>query len=150
MLNMTASGTLVMGIWSLLKTFMSIFGDMGDELRTDEMPYFIAVLGVTIVFAAMFVIGISFRFIVWKGARREAESGKKGNGYIVCAVLLMAFGIYTCSSFIRKLIRGESDGYDIMEIILDITSFIILLQLLICAFSLRKVRREIADIRGEL
>lgn len=150
MLKMTANGTLVMGIWSLLKTFMNVFGDMGDELRTDEMPYFIAVLGVTIVFVVMFVIGISFRFIVWKGARREAESGKKRNGYIVCTVLLMAFGVYIGSSFIRKIIRGEAGGYDIIEIVLDITSFIILLQLLICAFRLRKVRKEIANIGGEL
>ena len=150
MLKLTASGTLVMGIWSLLKTFMSVFGEMGDDLRTGEMPYFIAVLGVAIVFTVMFVITISFRFIVWKGARREAEGGEKRNGYIVCAVLLMVFGVYTGGAFIREVISGEADGYDITNFILDITSFIILLQLLICTFRLRKVRKDIADIRGEL
>ena len=149
-LKLTGSGTLVMGIWSLLKTFLSVSGEMGDKIRSDEMPYFIAVFGVTIVFVVMFVIGISLRYIVWKGARRESAGGRKRNGYIVCALVLMAYGVYVVWGFISNLINGETDGYAITKLIFDVTSFIILMELLISAFRLRKVRAEIADTGGKL
>ena len=149
-LKLTGSGTLVMGIWSLLKTFLNVFGEMGDELRAEEMPYFIAVFGVAIVFAVIFVIGISLRYIVWKGSRRESAGGRKRNGYIVCAVLLMAYGVYAFGRFIQKLAGKEIAEYDVAKLIFDITSFVILLELLISAFRLRKIRKEIADTGGKL
>ena len=143
-LRLTAGGTLVMGIWSLIKAFMQMLGEIGDDLHSGELPYFISLFSAVFVFAVFFVIAISFRFIIWKSASKEAEDGKKRNGYIVCALALMAYGIYSVAYFIQKVISKDVDGYDITKLIFDMTSFVILCELLHCVFRLRKVRDEIA------
>ena len=141
-LKLTAGGTLVMGIWSLLKIFMNVFGDM--EVSADGIPHVIAAFGVAMVFIAMFVIGISLRYMVWRGACREAADGKKRNGFIVCAFLIMIYDVYTVAGFIEDMISGNTAEYDITTLVFDITSFIILLELVVSAFKLRKVRKETA------
>ena len=144
MLKLTASGTLYMGIWSFLKAFMSVFGDMKAEMKEGSIPYAIAVIGVAAVFAVIFVIGISFRYLVWRGAHKEAETGQIRNGYVLCAVFLIAYGVYAIGSFICSIIGNGADGSDITKVIFDITSFAILCELLFSVFKLRKVRRGIA------
>ena len=67
-LKLTANGTLVMGIWNLIKCFMGMIGDMGSEIIADEVPLLIAIFGSAVVFAFFFMIGISLRYLVWRGA----------------------------------------------------------------------------------
>ena len=142
-LKLTADGTLIMGIWSLIKTFMETLRDTGSELIAGGIPALIAIFGSVFVFALFFVIGISFRFMIWRGARREADSGRKRNGYIACAVILLALGLYEVTSFIYWAVWKGTDAQDVLRFIFDATSFIILCELLASAFRLRKVREEI-------
>ena len=145
-LKLTAGGTFVMGIWSLIKAFMEVLGEIGDEFHSNGLPYFANLFGVAIVFAVFFCIAILFRFIIWKSASKEAEDGKKRNGYIACAVFLMAYGVYSVVYFIQKAKSKDVSGYDITKLIFDLTSFVILCELLHSAFKLRKVREEIAEV----
>ena len=142
-LKLTARGTLIMGIWSLIKCFMGMLGEMGSELIGDEVPLLIAIFGSVLVLSFFFIFGISFRYLVWRGACREAASGQSKNGYIVCAIILLAYGVYAVAYFIYKAVRKEVDVQDILKFIFDVTSFVILCELIASAFELRKVRKEI-------
>ena len=53
-LKLTANGTLIMGIWSLIKCFMEMIGDMGSEILADEVPLLIAIFGSAVVIAFFF------------------------------------------------------------------------------------------------
>ena len=144
-LKTTASGTLVMGIWSILRTFLSTFDNLGDIFSTKGGELAAAIFGATIVFVLFFVIGISFRYMIWRGAVREAEDGKKRYWYIVCALVLVTYGIYAVGSFIYKLIdTREIEVEGIIIFVFDLTSFILLCELLNSSFRLRKARKEMA------
>ena len=151
-LKLTANGTLIMGIWSLIKCFMEMIGDMGSEILADEVPLLIAIFGSAVVIGFFFMIGISFRYLVWRGACKEAASGKSTNGYIACAIILLAYGVYAVAYFIYHAVRKEADVQGVLKLIFDVTSFIILCELIASAFRLRKVRKEIAarETGGEL
>lgn len=151
-LKLTANGTLVMGIWNLIKCFMGMIGDMGSEIIADEVPLLIAIFGSAVVFAFFFMIGISLRYLVWRGACREASSGQSKNGYIVCAIILLAYGVYAVAYFIYQAVRKEADVQAVLKLIFDVTSFVFLCELIASAFRLRKVRKEITarESGGEL
>ena len=144
-LKLTAGGTLAMGIWSLIKAFLEMFSEMGDDLGFEGLPLFISAFGAVFVFAVFFVIAISLRYMIWKGASKEAEDGKKRNGYIVCAIVIMAYVVYAVVYFVQKVINKDADGYEITKLIFDITSFVFLCELLHSTFELRKTRKEIAE-----
>ena len=105
-----------------------------------------------LLFAFFFVIGISFRYIIWRGARREAESGRKRNGYIVLAFFLLTYGVYAIVSFIYRAAVKGTDAQDVLKFVFDATSFAILCELISSAFRLRKVRDELKALGsgGEL
>ena len=151
-LKLTATGTLIMGIWSLIKCFMGMLGEMGSELIGDEVPLLIAIFGSVFAFALFFVIGISFRYMIWRGARKEADSGRKRNGYIACAIILLAYGLYEVASFIYRAVWKGTDAQDVLRLIFDATSLIIVCELIASAFRLRIVRDELeaAETGGNL
>ena len=151
-LKLTADGTLIMGIWSLIKGYMETLSDMGSELIAGGIPVLIAIFGSVFAFALFFVIGISFRYMIWRGARKEADSGRKRNGYIACAIILLAYGVYAVAYFIYQAVRKEADVQGVLKLIFDVTSFIILCELIASAFRLRKVRKGITarESGGEL
>lgn len=117
-LKLTARGTLIMGIWSLIKSFMGVLGDMENELMAEEVPVLIAIFGSALGFAFFFVIGISFRYIIWRGARREAESGRKRNGYIILAFFLLTYGVYAIASFVYRAAVKGTDAQDVLKFVL--------------------------------
>lgn len=146
MLSLTAGGTLVMGIWSFVKTFMLSFSEIRSGVQTEGIPTVITVFGTALVFAFFFVIVIMFRFIIWKGASGEARDGKERNAYITCAVVLIAFEVYNIFSFIRRVISKDMEGHDLTTMIFDLTSLVILCELLHYAFRLRKTRKENSEV----
>ena len=144
-LKSTARGTLIMGIWSLIKSFMGMLGENASAFKASGDPALIAIFGSVVVFAVVFVIGISLRFIICRGACREAASGKKKNGYIVCAIMLLTYGVYAVAYFIYQVFSKNADAQDILKFVFDVTSFVILCELIASAYRLRKVRDELED-----
>ena len=61
-LKLTADGTLIMGIWSLIKGYMETLSDMGSELIAGGIPVLIAIFGsVFCVTEASFPLCLCFR-----------------------------------------------------------------------------------------
>ena len=145
LLILTANGTLLMSIWSLLLFLMNILGKWEDEFMADFMTKIISAVGTVFVFAVTFAIAVLFRYIVWRGGRKEAENGQKRNGYLAVAILLTVYDAYAIVSFAYLVINKTVDGYAFLSFIFDATSFLILCQLLFSAFKIRKVRNMIAN-----
>ena len=145
LLKLTSTGTFVMGIWNVIKVFMGMFSDIGDELLPEGIPVAVSVFGNVIILGFFFFLAISFRYFIWKGAGKEVRDGKERYGYIVCAIILMAYGVFAIASFIRHLVNNDFTGYDITKFIFDLTSMFFLSEMLYSAFKLRKVRIEIAE-----
>lgn len=131
LLKLTAGGTLVMGIWSMLKILMNTFT--------------IPVSGAA-SFAVLFAIVIFLRYTVWTGASKEANDGKRRTDYIACTLILLAYGVFTVIRLIRDLISRAVTGQDISGFIFDLTSMILLCEVLHSAFRLRKVREGTAEV----
>ena len=142
LLKVTAAGTLYMGLWSAIKLFMDMQERIGDQFKTSIGIYILSLFVSAIIFAIVFVIEMSFRYVIWKGARREAEEGYKNNRYIVCAYFLMAYGVYAVGFFIYQVITSKATGESVVKLFFDVTSFIILYELVISAYKLRKLRAE--------
>ena len=145
LLRLTSTGTFVMGLWNVIKIFMNMFSDIGDELLPEGVPVAVSVFGDAIILGFFFVVAISFRYFIWRSAGKEVSDGKKRYGYIVCAIVLMAYGVYAIVSFIRKVIDNDFTGFDITKFVFDFTSMIFLSELLYSAFKLREVRKELAE-----
>ena len=83
MLKMTAGGTLIMGIWSLIKSFMGMLDDMRSDFIADQVPVLIAIFGSVLVFAFFF----HYRDLIQvHGLERclQGSSGRKEEERIHC------------------------------------------------------------------
>jgi hypothetical protein len=145
LLKLTSTGTFVMGIWNVIKIFMDMFIDTEDIFLPEGVPIAISVVIDAIILGFFFILAISFRYLIWKGAGKEVSDGKEWYGYIVCAIVLMIYDVYAIVSFIRSLVNNDFTGYDITKFVFDLTSMIFLSELLYSAFKLRKVRKKIAE-----
>ena len=145
LLKLTSTGTFVMGIWNVIKIFMDMFIDTEDIFLPEGVPIAISVVIDAIILGFFFILAISFRYLIWKDAGKEVSDGKERYGYIVCAIVLMIYGVYAIVSFIRSLVNNDFTGYDITKFVFDLTSMIFLSELLYSAFKLRKVRKKIAE-----
>lgn len=148
-LKVTAGGILILGFWAVIQSALIALsnGTLSPENLPDDVKVakFVHVIVVTLFIIIFSVIILSLRFIIIKGAIREADKGIAKNGYLIVAVYLMIIGILSLIFFVHELFGdGEIKFSDFIILVLDLTSFALLLELFIAAKKLRKVRAEIA------
>lgn len=149
-LKVTAGGILILGFWAVIQTALIALsnGTLSPENLSDDVKIakFVNAIVVTLFIIILSVIILSLRFIIIKGAVREADKGIARNGYLVVAVYLMLIGLWSLLFFVRALFGdGDIKFSDFVILVLDLTSFALLLELFIAAKKLRKVRAEIAN-----
>lgn len=144
LLSLTAVWTFMMGIFNLLECIMSVLGGLGDEFKTSGLVFLISVFVVVILSIVFASVQILFRYMIWKGARKEAEKGQEKNGYLAVAVLLTALGAYKTGMFIYRIFFKTVESAEVAEFLFGLMSLIVLCELLFSVFKLRKVRREMA------
>ena len=158
-LKVTANGIMYMGIWSFIKTFMGILDEIKSDVMLSELEGTIAIIANAIVimfiFLIVLVLDLSLRFIIWRGALSEATTGKKKNAFVVSTVILMCYGAYAIGAFFHLLITEKRvEGDDVIKLVFDVTSLVLLWWVLAAAFKLRKTREELSisntsDNKGE-
>lgn len=145
-LKATAGGIMMLGLWAVIQTLIWALtsGDF-NEIEGDITPFAKALIITFFIFIFSGIV-LSFRFIILRGAKREADYGIKKNGYLGVAVYLMLVGLYSFGFFIYRAF-GDKDleANDVITVILDMTAFVLLLELFIYAKKLRKIRAEIAE-----
>ena len=151
-LRSLALGITVFGLWSVLKAAVTAFLIPVEKMLDEEtlafftesgMRYviYIILLVVVLVFAAIDLIP---RFYVARKARRESLGENPGKAWMVWALVL--FVIWAAIDiaeiiFFPKLLEQTSTGRldTIISLVLDITATVILGELCLTAFRIRKI-----------
>lgn len=147
--TLTAKGILLMGLWSFIKGFVIFMSDLREGIVNEfgggaAAIIASAILGI-IFFIIFLVADISFRYIIWKNAAAEVKKGVKKKSVVVFTVILMIYGAYIIMYFFYRVFKGEKiTGDDVIALVFDVTSFVLLWNMLASLFKLRKVRDEIA------
>lgn len=135
-------GVIAFGVWSTIKAVLytafnteSLLGESaGDNLVT---------LALWIIMAFILAIDLSLRLYVGLNAIAEGRERKRKTGYIVMA-LLMALGNFVSVAAELYFIRStESIGTVIVTIVVDLTSGIMLTEMVVSAIRAKQLHRMI-------
>ena len=143
LLTVSGLGVIIFGLWTVLKTILLLFL---QEDMLDDLPdgLFYRVLFFTLV-GGVLLIDFLIRLFVGLSARAEGFGKKKGYGYIVVAILI---AIASLASLV--LIFFDIADRSILELIVsfivEATSMIATVELLVAAFTVKKLKKELGEV----
>ena len=152
-LMVVGSGVILFGIWSVVKALLqgnASFSNMLAEARLEDagleelgfgdLSWLVAALAAAFVLIAL-LLDLSIRIFVGMSARAEGRGKKQGPVYLVLSVLLLALsGVFICS-YLIMLFHGSDQVMDAdAAILVELTSFVTLLQMILSAVRVRRAR----------
>ena len=143
LLTVSGLGVIIFGLWTVLKTILLLF--MQEDML-DDLPdgLFYRVLFFTLI-GGVLLIDFLIRLFVGLSARAEGFGKKKGYGYIVVAILI---AIASLASLV--LIFFDTADRSILELIVSLiveaTSMIATVELLVAAFTVKKLKKELGEV----
>ncbi len=143
LLTVSGLGVIIFGLWTVLKTILLLF--LQEDL-VDDLPdgLFYRVLFFTLI-GGVLLIDFLIRLFVGLSARAEGFGKKKGYGYIVVAILI---AIASLASLV--LIFFDTADRSILELIVsfivEATSMIATVELLVAAFTVKKLKKELGEV----
>lgn len=149
-LKVTSNGVIILGLWSILKTFLMMVSDYDVEGLEDFERTTFNVVALCIIFAIVLAIDFRFRLVIWRGARVEAYGRKKNNRYLVLAFFLILVSAFSMVSIVVGFINGDEKDFSLTltSLIVETTSFVILCELVYSGIKMRRIRAEIAESEG--
>lgn len=150
----TANGILTFGIWSILKGIGITVTDL-DNLTGDviEAAGNDKVLGIGIfVFFLIIAILIDlwFRLLVWKKAKKEASGEGRSNLLIIVTVLMIIGSIVSIGFSAYSIVKLKKDFFQsLVSIVVDLTSGVLMIELLTAVFILRRLMPSGSDPQSE-
>lgn len=165
-LVIVGTGVIIMGFWSVAKSIMMCTIDKGKletlvEKLVNESGYdkeiasYITVSNVmllaTIITLLVTFTGLSVRMYIGKCALAEGKGKKRGNLYLLMAILLaltngifLLFNIYSIiSTEEASLGTAMNIANDIVTIIVDLTCLITTLVMIRSVIKLRKITKKL-------
>ena len=151
LLVVSGTGVIIFGAWSVLKTILVFLmqKDMIEAIFTKlSVTTTVKVITIIIVVSIM-VIDFLIRLFVGRSARAEGFGQKKGYAYIIFAVLL---AIGSVSSLVLLFSDAESLKLDsilqtVVSLIVETTSIIVTVELLVAAFTVKKLQKETGEVK---
>lgn len=143
LLTVSGLGVIIFGLWTVLKTILLLFL---QEDMVDDLPdgLFYRVLFFTLI-GGVLLIDFLIRLFVGLSARAEGFGKKKGYGYIVVAILI---AIASLASLV--LIFFDTADRSVLELIVsfivEATSMIATVELLVAAFTVKKLKKELGEV----
>ena len=143
LLTVSGLGVIIFGLWTVLKTILLLFL---QENMVDDLPdgLFYRVLFFTLI-GGVLLIDFLIRLFVGLSARAEGFGKKKGYGYIVVAILI---AIASLASLV--LIFFDTADRSILELIVsfivEATSTIATVELLVAAFTVKRLKKELGEV----
>ncbi len=150
-LMVTGAGIMVLGVWSLVKTVMVaafrtddslhvMFNEIMTETEGDTYKAIVVFIVAAAIVLVVATVILSFHFYVFVNASREGRGGKKKNLYLVVAGLMICVSVFSMVSLIINFRSGESGIFDtFVSLVLEVTSFILLVELMHAAVKVRKL-----------
>ena len=150
-LKITSNGIMILGLWSIFKTFMLAISDnpsgIADTFKNTKGGIWV----LAVAFFIVLLIDFRFRLIIWRGARKEAYGRDTNNRYLVLTIFLIILSIASIGSLIYTFIKGADDRMTTFaSILVEVTSLAIMIELVSSGFKLRKIRSEIANENKEV
>ena len=141
----TVSGLVVIifGLWSVLKTILLLFMKEGilSEIPDDT---FVRVM-FFLILGGILLIDVLIRLYVGLSARAEGFGKKKGYGYVIIAIL-MALASLTSLVLIFFDTNEQSIWELIVSVIVEATSLVVTIELLVAAFTVKKLKKEMGEV----
>lgn len=149
-LKVTSNGVLILGIWSVFRVFMFSLSGNSSESQLFDSPV-ANIIASIFVYGIVLAIDLRFRLVIWRGARREAYGRNTNNRYLVFTVILLILSLMSLCTFVYSLGNLKTDIYNsLASVLVEITSFVIMCELLHSGLKLRKIRSELQDANMEI
>jgi len=141
------AGVIAFGVWSMLKTYLYMIVDPipmeFDVPEQFQKPALIIAYAMVTVFL---LIDLELRLYVGLSARAEGLGKKKGKAYIIVTALMLIVNI--AAWIVYLFMYNYKDGHEalmdyVVSLVVDLTSNVILAQLLYNAILVRRMSREL-------
>ena len=153
-LMVVGSGVIVFGIWSVLKVLLLEttrlpemiaeirLEDLGlEELGLGDLSWVVAAMAIMLVLIGL-LLDLSVRVFVGLSARAEGKGKKQGRAYLVWSALLLTLSGLSFCSYVYAFFRRSDQIMDAdAAILVELTSFVTLLQMILSAVRVRRARR---------
>lgn len=143
LLTVSGLGVIIFGLWTVLKTILLLFL---QEDMVDDLPdgLFYRVLFFTLI-GGVLLIDFLIRLFVGLSARAEGFGKKKGYGYIVVAILIAIASLVSLVLIFFDM--GDRSVLElIVSFIVEATSMIATVELLVAAFTVKKLKKELGEV----
>ena len=143
LLTVSGLGVIIFGLWSVLKTILLLFMKEGilSEIPDDT---FVRVM-FFLILGGILLIDVLIRLYVGLAARAEGFGKKKGYAYVIIAILM---ALASLASLV--LIFFDSNEQSIWELIVSViveaTSLVVTIELLVAAFTVKKLKKELGEV----
>lgn len=143
LLTVSGLGVIIFGLWSVLKTILLLFLKEGilKELPDDTIVR-------VIVFAflgGVLLVEFLIRLFVGLSARAEGFGKKKGYAYIVVAILMALASLFSLVMIFFDM-NDQSITELIVSVIVEATSLVVTIELLVAAFTVKKLKKELGEV----
>ncbi len=143
MLAIAGTGILAFSAWTLLKTILFFFVyDEQAQRQIFQINDEMSMETFYIAFIIIALIDLAIRVYVGMSARGESKGKRKGVLYLIVAAFI---AIGSVSSIVLILLGNSSSPsmFDlIMTAVIEVTSFAILMLMIICAVRLRRLSKS--------
>lgn len=146
-LNVIGMGIIAFGIWTLIRTVMSaiFFTDSYPTAPADEV---MSAGTFWIVFCATTALDLGIRLYVGLSAIAEGREGKRRRGYVALAVLMALFSAALLAVGLYAVRLTEDMGSLLVMMIVEMTSLIVLAEMIVSAVRVRRLVRKLAEKEG--
>ena len=140
------TGVILFGVWSVVKSLLyfrtNLFNDLDTQIEPKLLPY---IKLATVVIVALFVLAdLGIRLKIGRRARAEGMGRRQKNGYLILAALIVLVNITGDLLGVYYIVKNgvpEQSGPDyIVSGLVDLSSTILLAELIITALRVRKLR----------
>ncbi|ETP73299.1 hypothetical protein UYO_0765 [Lachnospiraceae bacterium JC7] len=147
-LSVTGNGVMFLGMWSFLKINLyfllgrdALLSDILPDESLDESTFLLILYIFSMIIAS---IELFFRIRVGRGAIAEARDKEKPKRYIGMAMtLIILYMLSVILTFFGLDIYKDNFWDQIASMIVDITSLVMLIELVSSANILRRIKQQI-------
>ena len=159
------TGVLMFGFWSVIKGVMTVFlqkdellsmlESVRESLPAEEVQFFAPAF--TIMCAGIgIIVGVVLLMRIFVGLSARKEGMGKGKrkrnrrAYLVFSVILVVitvFSLFADFPTMGKSLEGFLDG--IVPVIIDVTSLIMLIELIVAGAKVKTLKRKLEEAKDE-
>ena len=145
-------GIVYFVIWSIIKIVLNVVKESSDFIESfrktisdsDERSETAIIIFLIIAFVVFVTFILFLQLYIGLSAYKEGINGKKGNIYLVAAVIMMLINCLGMTLyFIPEYIADEISFSNIVAFFIDLTTVLILLDMIHSAIMSRKLSKQL-------